>query len=731
MAQAPSRTGPSYNFQSVYREEKEGEREEKFSQQQWASSHTASSSYQAADSTVNPTTMLSKLSLNARPHPQLYHLYLRTHDGAAYNLVKDPQTLSTKIIRVYGKETDVPNYVSISNPASNMPKEAFVFPSTKYSGSRSYPKKTMNSSSYPTGVNTYYCEINGSKLEFDRGHCIPHADTLEHNGLISTKDAENYVPQNIKYNHPIRSSLEQDLRKKKLSYKEISIYHSEFMYDVSAGQNRYRIPIPEGFLFFSFTEKGDIQDSYYFPNLVDFEKLKEEANYGNFIKFHELYRFKNLSEWFLVPEATIGLSDEQQDKVNLADRLATKILLFSKKFFSDLSEKQMPPKARVALLTTLFEWNMEAAATLEFVSLELQLQLAHYYLKTSRNLWELDARYEREKQLAIQNFLADQHISSTAKEIVKFLNDNLEFSQLQQTLQGVVDNFEGVFKISSDWWKKGVDGVPSGWHLYHKKMILTCKKGKYAYNVTKIDPSDIPKMKEILGGSSNHQIEKAKQILSIINERAKKSSSITEKLKIMRLAHELQDDKIHVYWENDLMKQAGSNDGKEFFEKISLLDLRKIVDYYGFREKEILKLFWYRQFFEYLEKYPSLENFEQIANWCTDGRAAFLQDLEEQDTHIRPCNMLALQIYKALSFIRPDIYKMRFKALIDRHQDEFGYNKSDIFQVKSKPILPPAYLDSLISENNNTGIVLKNLSTLFYHFIEAHFFDKFSEENPQ
>ena len=98
------------------------------------------------------------------------------------------------------------------------------------------------------------------------------------------------------------------------------------MYDVTARVKKkdvnYRIPIPEGFLFLTFAESGEIQDVYYFPNFIDYEALK--AHQPNYKHFPALFRLPNLSQLFLVPEVTLGLVEEHQKKLTWPRALLTK-----------------------------------------------------------------------------------------------------------------------------------------------------------------------------------------------------------------------------------------------------------------------------------------------------------------------------------------------------------------------------------------------------------------------
>ena len=693
-------------------------------QEQWARQHTTEPRIiEVANPHTVPLEEFSKLRLNTLPHPEVYHLYLRDHEGSTCRLVKDARSQTMRLVRLYGTVgIEAPNYVTRGHPSSMLPKETLVNPlSTSFKGSRSYP--SVASTSYPTGVRTYYVTINGKKIELDRGHGVPHADTLQHVGVISTKDSENYVPQNVKYNSPIRRDLEADLSDKRLSYKEICIYHNNFMYDVTARVKKkdvnYNIPVPEGFLFLTFAESGEIQDVYYFPNFIDYEALK--AHQPNYKHFPALYRLPNLSQLFLVPEVTIGLVEEHQEKVDLAQSLANKILLFAPTFFSQFSEEQMPPKARVALLTTLLEWNIESAATLEFLTFAHQLQLAQFYLTSRRNYWELDDRYEAEKKLSMSQFLGDKEVSPTAQQLVKFLNTHLDFLGLQAQLQGIVNRFEEVYRNASFHWE-----MPE---FYPEITTLRAKNDEtHQYNLAMISPTDIPKIKGLIGGAVNHSLPRAQYVLSIVDSRARQiPSSVMEKLGMMRLYHDnegLCNTENHLFWERAILEQVRSGIG------VTLLDRRRVADYYSYRKKGNEKAFWLQQFVSFVQANPTLENFIQIADWCADRRAAFLQDLEEQVDPNAAARMLALQIYKALNHFCPSLYRERCEGPIHSLQESFGFYQKDHLGIVKTNILSPICLAPLL-DGATTGSMLKQLSYLLLKSIYPTNIEKLYAQIPQ
>lgn len=687
-------------------------------QKQWSSNHMpVRGVIGTANPTVNPEELFQSLSIETMPRPELFHLYIRTNGEEAYQLVRDLNTQTTKLIRLYGTiDEENPNFTTMSLPSSSAAKETLINPRKStdlYKGDRKYP--TTVSTSYPTEVRTYYVTVKGKKIRLDRGHGVPHADTLQHSGVVSTQDSENYTPQNIKYNSPIRRDLEDALRSKGLKYKEISIYHDDCMCNVTARVNsrdkEFRIPIPEGFIFLTFAEDGEIGDTYYFPNLVDYEELKgDRPNYAHFL---DLYRIQNLSEWFLLPTVTLGLTDEHQDKVFEAEEAVLKIL-FSRNLFGNLSEEQMPPKARVALSATLLQWNMETAATLEFLTFKHQFQLANFYLTSQRSLWQFDDRYESEKRRMLDEFLGDEEVSSEARNLVYFIQRHYTFRELQVMLQFIISEIDGIYEQAPFHWtipefypyRKGIKSKDGG-----KKLII---------NITAISLNDLPKIKKIIGGYVNHNTSRAQRILSVIDERARKASStITEKLNLLRLYRDNKDltsGENQLYWEGEIFKHVTRGIG------ITLQDRRRVVDYYSYRKMKTERDFWLQRFVAYIQENPTIENFLSIAEWCCGNQSAFLEDREEGTTPRTTAKMLALMLFKAINCHiggcshgngeSEDIDIIR--AFIEKLHRDFGYYESDVLNFKGTCVVYPLNLDPLI-----TGTVGAKLKQLYYIFLKT------------
>jgi len=410
-------------------------------QRDWAHSYEVVPQVLASANPRNPlTTEFEALSLVDRPQLESFHLYMRDEEEGAFRLVRATGTLTVKFVKIYGPTTDGSiNYTTMSPPPIS--KESLTQPRTDDLYAIKRPSApTKKSSSYPEGCKTYhYTSPQGVKLRFDLGHGTAHVDTVDQpGGLSSTKDPENYVPQNEVYNSPVRRDLEDYFRQKGWTYKEISIYHRDCQYPITArvrAQDKsYRIPIPEGFVLMALNKNSEIQQTYYFPNFVDYNSLMigQAGTLKNY--FAGLYRIDDLQEWFWNPGITVGDVVDHLRQLDLAKMLADRLLALAPRLFSRLSEQQMPPKARVALLVKLLEWNVQSAASLEFVGLFHQINLVHFYT-VPRIFYELDDRYQNEKDRALTDFLKDQTVSNEVHNIVGFLSQNANFLTLQKIVQ--------------------------------------------------------------------------------------------------------------------------------------------------------------------------------------------------------------------------------------------------------------------------------------------------------
>ncbi|MCE3230258.1 MAG: hypothetical protein K0R52_186 [Alphaproteobacteria bacterium] len=113
-------------------------------------------------------------------------------------------------------------------------------------------------------------------IVFDPGHGVDHAHTLTYKGSNSTRDVNNFTPQNAYYNRFVRMPLVKEAHTKGFSFKEIAIYGETPLFITrQSGSKKVKQPIPEGFVFFLLNRAtGLIENSYYFPN---FHHYKQEA----------------------------------------------------------------------------------------------------------------------------------------------------------------------------------------------------------------------------------------------------------------------------------------------------------------------------------------------------------------------------------------------------------------------------------------------------------------------
>lgn len=686
----------------------------------WAKSYeSATSAIPPANTTINLTTNFQQMSLNSRPHPEQFHLYIRSDEDSGYQLVKSSGAPTFKLIRLYGptKEGKV-NYATISQP--HLTKETLTHPrntNDKFPGGESRP--TKKSSSYSEGCNTYHYTLpSGETIRFDRGHGTAHADTIKHNGLISTKDPENFVPQNQIYNHPVRRDLEDRLRKKGLIYKELSIYHRDCNYLVRAqvrGKSKnFRIPIPEGFIFLALNKNSEIQEAYYFPNFVLYDKIFSGQSGTQCAYFSNLYKITNLTDWFWNPGVTIGDVSGHQDQVDLADFLAKKLLSSAPTFFQHLSEQQMPPKARVALLVTLLEWNMQAAASLEFFGLQQQINLVHFYT-VPRIFYELDDRYDADKKLAIKTFLANNSVSEEARNLVNFLSEHAEFSTLQDLLQQLTAEIEKIMKCDPTYWQNAQTYLnhPVLYEFFaaSKQDLKKIQVGshEHQFSISRLNPTtDLEKFNVLIGGFNVCDLSKARSVLTIVETRAQHlGTTIAEKLHFLRLYQDkdrLPDEVKKAEWEEALCKQASDD------KKTTLLEKRKMADFYGTRNLDKQKAYWLNQLVTHLEQEPTRENFWLIVDWCLKTTGAFLQCSEEAQEMpgLRASTPVALLIWRGLATSSVELEN----AL--KLESDIAYDLHIVYQCFLKGEIDfESILEPLIDDEYLTGDALRKIFKLF------------------
>jgi len=643
-----------------------------------------SGTLKSANSNEDLEKEFSSISLSTRPHPEIYSFYLRDDTEKDFQLVQDPATSSIRIVRLYGPtEEGLVNYVTMSTAPTARETLSHTRSAT-YSEKRKKGNelRKKRSTSYPEGCLAYnYTVKSGSSILLNRGHGTDHSDTSEHPGLLSTRDPENYTPQNEFYNGNVRGPLVEKLRSNGQDYKEISIYHRDHDYHVEDHANistSCNVPLPEGFVFLVFNKETSgsevcVQEAYYFPNLINYTEITPTslpAGQTLFDYFCNLFQIKEeyFKEWFWNPAITLGDTDSHLEQLNLAEYLTEKLLALSHFYFKDFSEEQIPPKARAALLSSLLEWNAQAAATLEFIGLEQQLNLVHLY-RVSRNFYELDARYTSEKMQEMKKFLKDQSVSETASDIVQELFEEIQekrlsFLQTQQALQSLIHYIQEIEHNDPDYWENAKPflepvedrdflqtfGTPYLIDVFcpdHKTIKID--GFSHSFRLSTLKPkTDLKALTELVGGFNIRDMDKAEKVLEIVESRARTiQTTIQDKLAFVAFysdADKFPCSAKAEEWEGVLKAQIE--------EGTSLLEKRQIADFYGLRNIREKQVFWLEQLVKQLDREPTIENFLAIAHWCGQPTGAFLQETNETTDHfVRSGSFtLGLNIYAALIF---------------------------------------------------------------------------------
>lgn len=400
--------------------------------------------------------------------------------------------------------------------------------------------------------------------------------------------------------------------------------------------------------------------------------------------------------------------------MDLAQELVRRILVPAQDYFARYTEDQMPPKARAALLATILEWNMQTAATLEFVSFENQLTLAYFYIHPQR-FHRLDIRTSDEKNKALTEFLTSTSVSETAKEMVNFLTKYGSFSQMQELLLRIVRIYEEHYHNTPFLWQ-----TPQ---LRSIEIPMQLANAVHSFNLLNLLPGDIEHMFTLIGGYIPFNEQQAKTILRIIDQRLqKKGGAIDEILHILRLHYDypaLRNDERKKYWELELTKKGSSGEAK-------LLELRKLLDFYAYRDLKEARSLWTDKFIEHLKNNPSFNNFYDILVWITTQRACFQQGLEEYASTCKPATYLGYQICKGFLALQEEIGLARpliqdLNKIRSDLEKQLGLDIYDNLDLKEELLMHPAQLVPLFSRTDGAlhiaGKMIKTISELFFNKI--------------
>lgn len=418
----------------------------------------------AADPNVSSeriSKQLSQLSIGESPSVGPGEMYIQSPERGK-ELQRHVQMAEEAQRRFYTDGTASPNFLSRMGTREKL-SETFAHTRPKltvFQGSRRYP---MSPYTYVHTLST------GHTVTFDRGHGCDHADTLEHGGILSTCDPNNYVPQNWYYNEHIRNPLVARIRNGGGSYKEFSLYHhSPYMTN--------DVRIPEAFIFVELYD-GKPKSAYFFPNLVAYEYLKfENRHKSKYLDYLDLFRINALIEYFFNPVVQTQDPIPHMEQRNRASIISWRIPLDITILFNNMTEHAFPSRARATLIRSVMDQNINTAAILDFDSL-LSIETAINHYGNDRIYWELDDRSEEERVAAFTT-----HLSELSQPIIDAVNlVKVEFPKVYAD--------QRVFR-----------------------RIITQVFGQL---INTVRPSDQKTMRKIIGGHSIKSIDLARRYLHL------------------------------------------------------------------------------------------------------------------------------------------------------------------------------------------------------------------------
>ena len=614
---------------------------------QWLQNQVIAENIESA-SREELTEEFHAMGLHTKPHPEPFHLYLLNRNGTTCILIRDEHIDSEAGIRLYGVAGEQPNYVTTGGVELTPPtKQAFVepLPNAEVAGARA-PGSGKTSSSYPDGCDTHYLmTTNGGTWQFQKGHLIPYRDTKAHAGVTSTLDPENFVPHEWKFNIQVRNCLEAFLRKQGWEYRDISVYHKDHLYPTSRGRD---VPVPEGSLILAYDKTGQIRRSYYFPNFVDYTALSKEDPTLNAEKFRELYELPGIEQWFVTPAVKRLDTHQQEDQSQQAEDLAKQILETGHTLFEHHTFDMMPGRARVALLTMLLEWNMQAAATLSFTDHRLPICLAHFYC-ASDVLRQLDDRTDEEQNQALTACLRDQGVSAAAKDIIRFLRACCsDFRKIQEGLLIVIkqlqklDQEPDILKSQQELDEDDEKNRPT-------RVIAIKDRNdediEMTYTLKTLhQENDLAAFKRVLGGMAVTNPVMAQKIIGLVEKRSvTKALTTLDKLRLVnfytRYPH-VQNDEKSKLWTALLKSDVEKLLQRADEEAVTLDEIRDMIDlvmlitpFYAqlveqYDEEE--HAYWLRRFLELKDRE------KEIKKWVRLYRALKRQTAKQKAQSLKP-----------------------------------------------------------------------------------------------
>lgn len=447
--------------------------------------------FQSADPKVSQqqlTQLVSDMSIQSNPTPGMGKIYIGTAQGKKELQEHDHFSAEMKV-KLFTDGTLPPNFCSQTGDSITETRAKCRPKGETYDGDRREPIKTY---AYQHTLQS------GHIITFDRGHGCDHADTLEHGGLLSSYDPDNFVPQNSFYNRHIRNPLVNMIRSSGGEYKEISLYHQS---PLMTNDTR----IPEAFVFIELYD-GKAEKAYFFPNFISYEALEFEKPYkSNYLNFLDLFRVNDLIDYFYIPFVQAQNPIPHMEQRDRGTILAERIYLDIITLFNNMTEDAFPPRARSTLIKSIMNQGVDTAAILDFEGLTcLETAVNHY--SNNRIYWELDDRPEEARQATFES----------------------NFSKLSSSFQRAYESTESKFSAEKN-------------HRGFKQAIVRA----FGSLVDVVETPDQEILRLIIGGRSVKNIELAKKYLKVALSKIERGDYNDRDLRgiihILTYIHELED----------------------------------------------------------------------------------------------------------------------------------------------------------------------------------------------
>lgn len=375
-------------------------------QETWLNQQTVFTNYNTPVDVQRVTTALGNLGIDERPLAVGQRSYIKSPTGetqfASYK--HQPETLQ---VRDYGLSPTRVSYIATEGQRYRETFTPTLRKGKTFKGNRKHP------------FHAFSLTLGGEKIDFDAGHGIDQADTVVANGRNSSTDPLNFVPQNRFYNQKIRNHIvnHETRNHSEGSYREISVYDesSPTQHTLSNGQI---CQIPIGFIFVIF-RNHQVARTFYFPNLISYEKLTQEQGiepgYRNYMKYFEISR-----ETVVNNAVEVGDTDQHLRAENDHSYKGHRSLSGE---YDVVGHIEMPNSAKAALRRLLAVYHIEQAAHLEFCSVAEKAALVGTYTSKMKYyaLDKADEKEEKERDKAYWQAYKDEE--------KKLIADHPEFGE--------------------------------------------------------------------------------------------------------------------------------------------------------------------------------------------------------------------------------------------------------------------------------------------------------------